>query len=207
MSHHLFRAREPERNPHPWDGRAEEARPRLPLSQAQRRMEDGDVLLWHGKYAISRFFESVSMGWMSHAALIAYWDATPMLLQAEFPHIQAVPLWKTVKEYPGDVYWYKLKPEYRAGIDVTKVLREGRMCLGLDFSVGDVFRDLMHRRFGTKLPKDPSKPRAMFCSEFVSHCFRAGGMPIVEGRENLDTLPQDVANSPNLVFEARLHRD
>lgn len=194
-------------NPHPWDGKGRRHLPHVSLDDAVAHMEDGDLLLWHGNYGISKFFEWAARSWMSHAALVSGWDGSPMLLQAEFPKIEAVPLWKTVKRYPGDVYWYKLAPAYRKEVDVAEVLRRARGYLGLEFSVNDVFRDLMHRRFEWKLPKDRKHAKAMFCSEFVARSFRDAHAPPIAPKhdEALDTLPGDIAKSPNVVFQAILH--
>jgi hypothetical protein len=194
-------------NPHPWDGTHAGALRSLTLSAARNDFADGDLLLWRGQYLVSKFFERWTNGRYSHAALVANWDDTQMVLQAEAPYIQAVPLRRTVRKYPGSVYWYKLAPEYESGIDVEKVLHEARRYLGRSFGYLDIFRDMMHRRFHWPLPHDPKKPKAMFCSEYVSHCFRTGGMPIVPDREDMDTLPSDIAESKNLVFQATLKPD
>lgn len=172
------------------------------------RIEDGDLLLWRGKYFVSRIFEFFSRGWFSHSAIAVNWDNQPMLLQAEFPYIQAVPLWKTVHKYDGNVYWYKLKPEFRdnGDLDLAKVFEEARKYLGAKFSVIHVLIAFAHRYFGQPLPPDPKRPRGMFCAEYVAHCFREGGKALT-AKSDINTFPTDIAESGNVSFVAKLRTD
>jgi hypothetical protein len=192
------------------------AQPWMHYSKVRLDIHDGDVLLWRGHYAISTVFRLFTGSWYTHAAIAVWWGERLMILQAEPVGLQAVPLSSTVKRYDGLVDWYKIKDEYRNQIDVDGVLTEAKKDLGLPFGTLAAFRSswnrflhisgIVHRRLGFPLIRSPRNRRAMFCSQYVSRCFRAGGLPLTS-HPDIDTLPGDVARSDLLEFQTRIHDD
>jgi hypothetical protein len=173
----------------------------VPASTARRDMKNGDILLWHGDYWVSKMFERVTGSRYSHAAIASRWDGELILMQAEALGIQAVPLMAAVKRYPGLVDWYRLSPKgfgtltQPGGMDL--VVRSARQYLGLKYGYVEVFRSLVYRlalrRLGFPAPHDPKHPHAMFCSEYVATAFKAGG--IVFADDSIDTMPDDIVGS------------
>ena len=175
--------------------------------QVRNQVEDGDVFLFRGRYLISRLFEKVDFSYYSHAALSAWWGDRLMILQAEGPGIQAVPMSVAVAEYPGRVDWYKLKRESFPDLEkrLGAVLVEAKSDLGLSYGFGDLLRNIWHWIAKVKLA-DPVNPRAMFCSEYVERCFREGGMSLT-GKPDITTFPKDIAASPHLGYMATIPHD
>lgn len=168
------------------------------------QIEDCDIFLFRGKYLSSRLFEKATRGRYSHSGMAAWWGSRLMLLQAEFVGIQAVPLSVAAGAYDGPVAWYKLRPEVRQSLNKEAVLAEARSFLGLPFGYRDLIREFLHRGFGRPLPPDPNKPCGMFCSEFVEHCFREAGCPLVQHREDMDTFPNEIGKSDKVLFMGRI---
>jgi hypothetical protein len=173
----------------------------IPASTARHDMIDGDILLWHGDYWVSKLFERVTGSRYSHAAIAARWDGELILMQAEALGIQAVPLMAAVKRYPGLVDWYRLSPKGFGTLSqpngVELVLRCARRYLGLRYGYLEVFRSLVYRlalrRLGFPALHDPKHPHAMFCSEYVATAFKAGGIAFAD--DSIDTMPDDIVGS------------
>ena len=48
------------------------------------------------------------------------------------------------------------------------------------------------------------EPGSMFCSQYVSHCFRMGGLPLCD-HEDINTLPADIESSKYVQYVATIH--
>jgi hypothetical protein len=183
-------------------------------AHARPHIQDGDILLWRGRYLGSRIFRFLTDSPFSHAAIAARWDDRLLVLQAEWSGVQAVPLSRTVKHYNGLVAWYRVKEQYRKELDLKMLLYEARKDLGYRFDYAGVSRStfsrvlralgIVHRWGGYDLSQDSRRQRALYCSEYVERCFGRGGLPLSSRQEN-DTLPGDIAKSDKLVFQATLH--
>lgn len=187
--------------------------PLVPLERLQTyrevrtRVEDGDVFLFRGQYLISKLFERVDFSYYSHAALAAWWGGRLMILQAEGPGIQAIPMSVAVATYPGRVDWYKLKKDDfpDCAKRLAGLLWEAKSDLGLEYGFGDLLRNIWHWIAKVKLA-DPVNPRAMFCSEYVERCFREAGMSLTD-KADITTFPKDVAASKHLAYMATIPHD
>jgi len=178
-----------------------------PYKAVRDRVEDGDIFLFRGQYLISKLFEKVDFSYYSHAALAAWWGGRLMILQAEGPGIQAIPMSVAVGTYPGRADWYKLRKDSFPDADrrLAAVFTEAKSDLGLAYGFGDLLRNIWHWIARVKLT-DPHLPRAMFCSEYVERCFREGGMSLTE-KPDITTFPKDIAASPHLEYMATIPHD
>jgi len=170
------------------------------------RVADGDVFLFRGQYLISKLFERETHTFYSHAALAAWWGDRLMIMQAEAPGIQAIPMSVAIGTYPGRADWYALRRD-EDGFEqrLTRVLREAKSDLGLAYGYLDLLKNLVRSALKVKL-SDPCRPRAMFCSEYVERAFREGGMSLT-GKPDITTFPKDVAASPRLRYMATVPHD
>jgi hypothetical protein len=171
------------------------------------QVKDCDVFLFRGTYLISKLFEKVDFSYYSHAALSAWWGDRLMILQAEGPGIQAVPMSVAVGSYPGRVDWYRLEPSSfpDGAAHLAGVLTEAKADLGLAYGFVDLLKNIWHGIAKIKLA-DPSYPRAMFCSEYVERCFRVAGMSLT-GKPDITTFPKDIAASTHLAYMATIPHD
>ena len=173
-------------------------------------MEECDLILCRGSYGVSKLFEKLTKRAYSHAAVVARWGDMWMLCQAEAGGVQAVPLNTTVAKYNGAVYWFKLTPEARQRLNIERTVQEVKRDLGVAYGYWPVLRDLAYRYLGFKYlgmkkPEDSTEPGSMYCSQYVAHCFRAGGLPLCD-HTDINTLPADIESSPYVQYVATIHQ-
>jgi len=163
-------------------------------------VQDGDILLWRGTYTVSRAFELLSRSWYSHVAFIIHWEGYPMVLQASAFGIQAVPYAETIRRYHGLVDWYRLKEEARADLKLPRTIEQATCNLGRPFGLPNALRELVYRWTGIALfRKNPKARSGMFCAEYVSKCFKAGGLDLLPDKEDVHTFPDDIAQNEELL--------
>lgn len=172
------------------------------------RIEDGDLLLFSGSIPFSKLIERVSGGEYSHSAMLFRWGARVMILQAEFPQLQAVPASKFIEDYSGKVDWFRLTPEARRTFQPARLLDAATHFLGHPFAVTDLLRVGLHNLLGTPLPVEKHPDHDFFCSEYVSHCYRHANVDLVpEKLEDVWVAPDDIAHSDKVEYVATLHWD
>jgi hypothetical protein len=170
------------------------------------QVRDGDVVLFGGSGLLSRWIEFESKGPFSHAGICAWWDGRLMLLQAEVAGLQAVPFSAFVGRYEGRTDWWPLTDAARKPEVVERVLWEARSVLGRPYSFWKLAEVASHVMIHTRLPKAETDPGAMFCSEFVAHCFRVGGLDI-SPHSDVNTSPTDIAASGHFRYGGTVRHD
>jgi hypothetical protein len=177
---------------------------KMTYEEAREHIEDADIFMFRGDYKSSKLFRLVDRSYYSHAALALWWRKRLMILQAEGPGIQAVPMSIAVGTYPGRVDWYRLKRDLVPDFEdkLRKLANEAKADLGLPYGVKDLWRNVMRWLTKVKL-KDPMSPHAMYCSEYVERCFRVGGMPLSD-RPDIITMPKHIAESPLITYHATI---
>ncbi len=179
----------------------------LAYADVRDQVQDIDIFMFRGDYKSSKLFRLVDKSYYSHAALALWWRNRLMILQAEGPGIQAIPMSVAVGTYPGRADWYRLKrDEIPAFEDKLKhIAQEAKADLGLPYGYVDLLRNLW--RWATKVKlKDPVWPHGMYCSEFVERCFRVGGAPLSD-RPDIITMPKHIAQSPLIEYQATIPHD
>jgi hypothetical protein len=173
----------------------------------RRKLRTGDVLLFRGAKRFSRLIEAVEGGTYSHAAFVLRWNDRAMVAQAEWPRLEAVPTSIAVEKYSGRVDWYRIKRDLYAKLDLAALTSEATRLLGRPFAVTDLVRvgfyNLLHR----PVPVERNADQDFFCSEYVAHCFRKAGFPLVKERNSLAVTPDDLARSQFLEPVGKIHWD
>lgn len=182
-----------------------EERPVL-YSQVRDSIEDGDIILFRGNKHISQAIAQISNSAYSHAGLVLTWFGRRLLLSAEAPKIQAIPLSVAVAAYDGRVDWYKLEAEARARLNIQKLAMEALANLGVEYGTTKLFDLAAHFVFGADVPDDEVRPRTMICSQYVSRCFRIGGSDL-SPKSDLATVPGEIAASPLVAYIATLAKE
>lgn len=171
------------------------------------QLRSGDVLLFKGDIAFSRLIEAVEGGTYSHSAFVLRWNARAMVVQAEFPRLEAVPTSIAIEKYSGRVDWYRLRPEVYANLDVARLTHEATRLLGRSFAVLDLLRVGLYNMLEKPIPKQKNPEDAFFCSEYVAHCFRKAGFPLVPEKNALAVTPDDLSRSGYLENMGPIHWD
>lgn len=179
----------------------------VPYSQVRDEIQDGDIILFRGNAELSRAISDISQSAYSHAGLVLSWYGRRMMLSAEMPKVQALPLSIVVAKYNGRIDWYKLVPEARAKLDMQRLAVEALVHLGIEYGTGKIFELASHFILGTDAnDDDDANPETMVCSQYISRCFRLAGMDL-SPRSDLATVPGELAVSPMLRYQATLQKE
>jgi hypothetical protein len=179
---------------------------RVPYSQAREYIRDGDVILLRGNAELSRVISDISHSAYSHAGLVLTWYGRRMMLSAEMPKVQAIPLSIVLAKYNGRIDWYKLTPEARARLDLQRLALEALVHLGIEYGTEKLFQLASHFILGTETDDDNANPTTIICSQYISRCFRLAGMDL-SPQSDLATVPGEIAVSPFLCYEATLQKE
>lgn len=183
----------------------------LLYSQVRDAIQDGDIILFRGERKLSRVIRHVARSAYSHVGLVLTWYSRRILLSAEMPKIQALPLGLAVAGYRGRVDWYRLQPEARARLDRERLALEALVNLGIEYGVTTLGK--LAAQYTLGLHSDESEAseqdevaHSLVCSQFVSRCFRVAGLDL-SGKSDLETDPGEIARSPLLEFAGTLKRE
>jgi hypothetical protein len=126
-----------------------------------------------------------------------------MVFEATLPYVTIRPASEAVGAYWGSVDWYPLKDEYRKQLDRERFELEAVDRLGLQFSVGGLFDNLLallHLKFWAA-----RRGNRLFCSEYVSECFSMALKDPVVNEPHHFTSPEALSKSPLWSCEGRLY--
>lgn len=183
----------------------------LLYSQVRDSISDGDIILFQGQRQLSRLIRQVASSAYSHVGLVLTWYGRRILLSAEMPKIQALPLGLAVAGYPGRVDWYRLRPEARSRVDRERLALEALVNLGVEYGVGTLGKLAATYTLGVHGPDSVDSDHdevahSLICSQFVSRCFRTAGLDL-SPKSDLETDPGEIARSPYLEFVGTLQRE
>jgi hypothetical protein len=178
-------------------------------SEARADIRTGDVLLFRGTSALSRVIQWGSRSVYSHAGFAALWGGRVMVFQSTGRGAEVLPLSTAVGSYDGRVDLYRLAEGARAAVREEALVAAGIALLGRRYAtwplLGLMWRMAQGRFRGRKdAGKDPLE---VFCSQYVSHCFRAAGLDLVPDTDDASTSPGDLSLSAHLTMEAVLRDD
>ena len=188
----------------PDDVHCAESTRRVPYATIRPLLRDGDIILFDGACFLSKVIEKCSHGRYSHAGIVAWWGDRAMLLQAELPGVQAVPLSVALGAYDGRTDWWQLKDECRDPAQIAALLAEAKADLGLPFGVLKLLQMGVHTILGTPAPTDDlhGPAPAMFCSEYVGRCFARAGLTLMA--DEAIASPEAIADSNDFIFRATI---
>lgn len=177
--------------------------------EVRPHIQTGDVLLFRGRGPLSQFIRWGSDSPYSHAGFAARWEDRVLVFQATGLGAAFLPLSAAVDAYDGAVDWYVPSAAARAQLDTTKLVTEAVSLLGRRYARGQVL-SLMLRVARRKLGHEPDAvdvPRELFCSQYVSYCYRRAGFDLVPRLPDEWTSPADLARSADLSLRAPLKAD
>jgi len=165
--------------------------------ELREQIRTGDLLLFRGNRLLSGAIERLSDSPYSHVAILARWQSRVIAFQADERGVEILPASKMVCKYQGKVDWWSLKHHLRdSGVfKEDDLLNAALSMLGVKYGylslLGLGIRILLGRALN---PQDAhAMPDSLFCSQFVSRCFRAAS------NDALDVNPQanDASTSPS----------
>jgi hypothetical protein len=161
----------------------------------------GDILLFQGSSPLSRVIRWGSGSEYSHAGFAAWWDGRLLVFQASGRGAEVLPASSAVDAYDGQVDWFALRPEHHARIDRDQLVTTAVTLLGRSyarFGLVNLMLRMVRGRF-RGLPDPKACPNTVFCSQYVSYCYRQAGLDLVDGTDDGSTSPADLAGSPFLA--------
>ncbi len=182
----------------------------LCYQKVRKTIATGDVMLFKGKGPLSWIIRKGTGSDYSHCAIASWENERLMIYHAVFKGVKHVSASEAVEKYDGQVDWWSVRRDYTSGLDRAAIVEEARQHVGKPFATWNLVKlvglMLIGRYKGTP---DPDKaPEAMFCSWYVSRCYRIGGpLDLVEGAEDASTSPAMLQNSELLLLRGILHDD
>jgi hypothetical protein len=180
--------------------------PRLRYRDVRDRIETGDLLLYRGTGVISALIRWGSRSEYSHCGVAAWWGHRLLVFQAARRGVEVLPASRAVWQYAGRVDWWSVRPALRPHLDRPRLLDECVAALGTPFGFGALAvyagRTVLDRLEGDDDERDPT---AMFCSWYVSRCFRQAGLNLCHIKPDDCTSPGHIARSGAVIFRGVLH--
>jgi hypothetical protein len=181
--------------------------PYVRYAEARSQIKTGDVLMFQGTQLISYLIRWGSRSRYSHAGLAVWWTDRLFVIHSILHGVQLQPVSVAVDAYDGQVDWYGVKPELQGRLDRDRLLAEAQQDLAIPYSKKGVvllaLRMLLGRYRGTPDPK--AAPPALFCSEYVSRCYRVAGVDLYKAATDAFTTPGHIARSKSLEIRGILH--
>lgn len=181
----------------------------LEYASIRAQMQDGDILLFGGSSAFSRLIRWASKSDYSHAGIVAWWGERLMVLEAKGPGVVASPISDNLCHYPGNIDYFRLKPEHTLDLPARKKMLDFALLqLGKKYNFWQlvpfffklVFKKL-HKHRGWE---DHDIASAYFCSEYVSAIYTKAGRDLDILYPNHFTSPQAIGQSKLLEKVGRL---
>jgi len=171
-----------------------------PYSQARRLIRTGDVLLFSGVGFVSGRIKSLTDSDKSHAEIVQ-WNLD-LLMSAG-----AVGAGTDYRRLSSIIAEYPVISVYRLALGVTvsmdAVIRTALNHQGKGYDFADIAIIDLKTRLGLNqdLPDLPEDTDKFICSQYVSYCYRAGGVDLVEHKPDKLTTPADLEDSPYLEYQ------
>ena len=191
-----------------WPRTPEPSGAHFAYTDVRQRIQTGDVLLFIGRGPLSRLIRWGSESRYSHCGIASWEGDRLMLFHAVINGVKHVRARDSVDRYDGRVDWWTLRPDLDDALDREGVVAQARRHLGKPFAVLGMLRLTWEIARGRYRPgadfKDP--PEAMFCSWYVSRCYRVGGgVDLVPEACDECTTPAQLERSELLVHQGTLH--
>jgi hypothetical protein len=155
------------------------------------------LLLFRGNRLLSDAIERLSDSPYSHVAILARWNSRVVAFQADTRGVELLPASKMVCKYQGKVDWWSLKHHLRdSGVfNEEDLLNSALTLLGVKYDYLRLIELGVRILLGRTLnPKDAhATPDSLFCSEFVSRCFRAASNDVLD----VNPKANDASTSPS----------
>ena len=181
----------------------------LVYKDVRAAIQTGDILLFQGQSPISRLIRWGSQSAYSHAGFAAWWDDRLVVFQASGRGAEVLPASSAVDAYDGQVDWYALADDHRTRVNAQHLVTHAVTLLGRSYAKAGLVQLMTRMLWGRfrGLPDPKTCPDSVFCSQYVSYCYRSAGLDLVEGTDDGSTSPGDLAASPLLVRRGVLHAD
>jgi hypothetical protein len=170
------------------------------------QIRTGDILLFSGAYRLSGVIEWATHCPYSHVAVLSWWKDRLVAFQSDSRGVEVLPASTMVCRYNGKVDWWSLDDARRPAFDEDKFFDTALTLLGVKFGYARLFGLFVRMMLGWTLGRSDSNrpPSSMFCSQFVSCCFRNALGDLDLAANDASTSPADIMRSGFFNKRSRL---
>ena len=177
------------------------------------QIRTGDILLFSGRVALSHVIERLSHSKYSHVAFLTRWGDRIIAMQSDLRGVEVIPASMLVCQYEGRVEWWRLGEAHRRTLDVRDFLDRALTLVGVKFGFLPLVWLGIKIMLGMSVYRKFSRlrPSTLYCSQFVSYCYKNEGIDINAKAGVNGTSPSDFAMSglfvqPHQLFDGSDHK-
>ena len=177
------------------------------------QIKTGDILLFNGRHWLSHVIEGISHSKYSHVAFLTRWEGRIIAMQADLRGVEVIPASMLVCRYEGCVEWWRLGDAQRHAFDGRDFLNRALTLIGIKYGYLSLLWLGIRMMLGMSVYRRFShvRPSTLYCSQFVSYCYKNEGLDI-NAKAGVDgTSPSDFALSglfvePHQLFDGSDHK-
>jgi hypothetical protein len=161
------------------------------------RIQTGDILLFSGRRWLSHVIEGISHSRYSHVAFLTRWEGRIIAMQADLRGVEVIPASMLVCRYEGNVEWWRLGEAHRLRFNGRDFLDRALTLIGIKYGYLSLLWLGLRMLLGLSVYRKFShlRPSTLYCSQFVSYCYKNEGLDI-NAKAGVDgTSPSDFALS------------
>lgn len=160
----------------------------------RQHIRTGDLLLFRGDYMLSHMIESLSDSPYSHVAILARWKDRVVAFQADTRGVEILPVSRMICRYNGKVDWWSRVAGFGDEVFEEKLLDTALTLLGTRYGYWPLISLALRILLGRTLKARDAHatPDSLFCSQFVSQCYRVAS----DGRFDVNPSLNDASTSP-----------
>jgi hypothetical protein len=162
--------------------------------QIREGIQTGDLLLFKGRSWVSRLIARVLCRPYSHVGLLVRRDDHVLVYQALMRGVCKLPAREAVSQYDGLVDWWSLRRDKAEKLDLDRLCQLADAGVGRSFGIWGMLKlgwAVLTGRDRGRPETDPSV-QEMFCSQYISHCFRLAGFDPCPAFADHQTSPADL---------------
>lgn len=183
--------------------------PKREYADVRSEIRDGDVLLYTGRSAVSRWVRRTTGSRYSHAGIALWWHGRLTVLEAVRSGVVATLLSRNVAHYHGGVELFQCVQEIDDA-SRAEMVRFAQEQLGKKYSLWKALVVFFYLTFHWKRDTRDRLRRtgSLFCSHFVAQIYTKADLDLTKGLNDRFMSPRDIADSPLLKRIAVLkHED
>jgi hypothetical protein len=177
------------------------------------QIKTGDILLFSGRRWLSRVIEGISRSKYSHVAFLTRWEGRIIAMQADLRGVEVIPASMLVCRYEGNVEWWRLADAHRHAFDGRDFLDRALSLIGIKYGYLSLLWLGIRIMLGLSVYRKFShlRPSTLYCSQFVSYCYKNEGMDInakagVDGTSPSDFALSGLFTTPHQLYDGSDHK-
>ena len=181
--------------------------------EIREQIQTGDILLFSGRRWLSHVIEGISRSRYSHVAFLTRWEGRIIAMQADLRGVEVIPASMLVCRYEGNVEWWRLDEAHRHAFNKRDFLDRALTLVGVKYGYLSLLWLGIRIILGLSVHRKLShlRPSTLFCSQFVSYCYKNEGLDInakagVDGTSPSDFALSGLFTQPHQLYDGSDHK-